>query len=191
MSDLNKHQLESDKAILLVIDIQEKLVAAMPEKIYRRMRQTVSMLVEAAGHLNVPVLTTEQYPKGIGHTVNELSNACQHGTVVEKVSFGCCDEPSFVDALKASGRTQVIVTGMEAHVCVYLTVLGLLDKGYHVLLAKDAVCSRNKHDFLTGVEAARDAGAVVVTAEMILFQLLKHSTHPEFRQISKLIKGRS
>jgi len=188
-NDIGKFKLEADKAVLVVIDIQERLVTAMPQKIYGKMLKTVEMLVQAAKLLGVPVVTTEQYPKGIGHTVPELAGACSD-KVVEKVSFGCCGEPNFLGALKETGRSQVVVTGMEAHVCVYQTVLGLLEDGYHVHLLSDAICSRNKNDYLRGVENANLAGAVVSTAEIVLFQMLKGSTHEQFKAISKLIKER-
>jgi nicotinamidase-related amidase len=187
--EIDKFKLDADKAVLVVIDIQERLVPAMPQKVYKRLRDTVSMLVQAAKLLGVPVVTTEQYPKGIGHTVAELANACSD-KVVEKVSFGCCGEPNFLEAIKETGRSQVIVTGMEAHVCVYQTVLGMLEDGYHVHLLSDAICSRNKTDYLSGVANAKQAGAVVTTAETVLFQMLKESTHAQFKAISKLVKER-
>jgi nicotinamidase-related amidase len=188
--DIAKFTLSAEQAVLLVIDIQERLVPAMPQEVYLRLRDTVGILVKAAGLLDIPVVTTEQYPKGIGHTVPELAEACQ-GSVVEKVSFGCCGEPDFLAVLKQTGRSQVIVTGMEAHVCVYQTVLGLLADGYHVHLVRDAICSRNKNDFLAGVANAAHAGAVVTTAETILFQILRESTHAQFKAVSKLIKERT
>ncbi|MEJ2470216.1 MAG: hydrolase [Desulfuromonadales bacterium] len=186
---IEKFKLDSEKAVLVVIDIQERLVPVMPQDIYPAMRATVRMLVDAAQLLNVPVVTTEQYPKGIGHTVPELSAACRE-RVVEKVSFGCCGEPDFMTALRETGRSQVIVTGMEAHVCVYQTVLGLLEAGYHVHLVADAVCSRNKRDFQAGLKNAGQAGAVVTTAEIVLFQMLQNSTHAHFKALSKMIKDR-
>jgi len=187
--DMAKFKLSAEQAVLVVIDIQERLVPAMPHDIYLRLRDTVGILVKAAGLLDIPVVTTEQYPKGIGHTVPELAEACQ-GSVVEKVSFGCCGEPDFLAVLKKTGRSQVIVTGMEAHVCVYQTVLGLLEGGYHVHLVRDAICSRNKNDFLAGVANSAEAGAVVTTAETVLFQMLRESTHAQFKAVSKLIKER-
>jgi nicotinamidase-related amidase len=187
--DLDKFWLDTENAVLVVIDIQEKLITAMPPNVYARMRATTAMLVEAASLLGIPVLTTEQYPKGIGHTVTELSAACAQG-VVEKTAFGCCGEPAFLAALQKLGRRQVLVTGMEAHVCVYQTVLGLLAAGYHAHLVRDAICSRSKDDFRAGVSNAARAGALVITAEMALFQLLKDSRHEQFRAISKLIKER-
>lgn len=188
-NDLGKFKLDAEKAVLVVIDVQERLVPAMPEDIYLRLRNTVAMLVEVAGLLGIPVVTTEQYPKGIGHTVPELAAACNE-TVIEKVSFGCCGEPTFLKALKNTGRTQVLITGMEAHVCVYQTVLGLLEDGYYVHLIRDAICSRNKTDYLTGVANAGQAGAVVTTAETVMFQMLQESTHEQFRAVSKLVKER-
>lgn len=187
--NIEKFKLDADKAVLVVIDVQERLVPAMPEKVYKRLRETVKMLVQSAKLMNVPVVTTEQYPKGIGHTVPELADACSE-KVVEKVSFGCCGEPDFNAAIKETGRTQVIVTGMEAHVCVYQTVLGLLEDGYHVHLLSDAICSRKKTDYFAGVANAAQAGAVVATAETVLFQMLKESTHEQFKAISRLVKER-
>ena len=187
--DISKFKLDAEKAVLVVIDIQERLVTAMPQDVYLPMRETVSMLVNGAGLLGIPVVTTEQYPQGIGHTIPELAEACK-GTVVEKVSFGCCGEPNFLSALKKFDRTQVILTGMETHVCVYQTVLGLLEDGYHVHLVRDAICSRNKTDFLAGIANAAQAGAVITTAETVLFQMMQKSTHAQFRAVSKLIKVR-
>jgi len=187
--DLDKYWLDPTRAVLAVIDVQSKLTPAMPHKVYERMRATTAMLVDAAGLLGIPVVTTEQYPQGIGHTVPELAAACAGG-VIEKTTFGCCGEPAFLAKLAELGRKQVIITGMEAHVCVYQTVLGLLAAGYHVHLVRDAICSRHKEDFRAGVSNAARAGALVVTAEMALFQLLRDARHEQFRAISKLVKNR-
>ncbi|MGK2944073.1 MAG: isochorismatase family protein [Desulfuromonadales bacterium] len=188
-NELGKFKLEAEKAVLVVIDVQARLVPSMPQDVYLRLRDTIGMLVNGVGLLGVPVVTTEQYPQGIGHTVPELADACK-GTLIEKVSFGCCGEPDFLAALKKLGRSQVIITGMEAHVCVYQTVLGLLEEGYNVHLVRDAICSRNKIDYLTAVAGADKAGAVVTSAETVLFQMLQKSTHEQFRAVSKLVKAR-
>jgi len=181
--------LDREQAVLVVVDVQQRLVPAMETAVYERVRRTIEMLVEGAALLGVPVVATEQYPKGLGPTVEELAAACRN-RVVEKVSFGCCGEPDFLAWLRQLGRSQVIVTGMEAHVCVYQTVLGLLDAGYRVHLLRDAVCSRGKVDWLCALENAARAGAVVSTAETALFQMLRNSAVPEFKAISALVKGR-
>ncbi|WP_298038275.1 isochorismatase family protein [uncultured Desulfuromonas sp.] len=187
--DLSKFWLSAEKAVLVVVDVQERLVPAMDAIVYARVRKSIGLLLQGAEILQVPVIATEQYPRGLGHTVPELAAACRDGAV-EKVSFGCCGDGGFVDRLGAQDRPQVIVTGMEAHVCVYQTVLGLLEGGYNVHLVRDAICSRGKTDFLTGVENAARAGATVTTAEMALFQMLRAAGTPEFKAVSALIKER-
>ncbi len=189
MCELQRFQLERDKAILLVIDVQERLVVTMDPAAYARMRGNLEILVQGMAQLGVPVIATEQYPRGLGVTVPELQVACGDGAI-EKVSFGCCGEPGFLEHLKATGKTQVIVTGMEAHICVYQTVLGLLDAGFHVHLVNDGVISRHAPDQQVSVDNAARAGAVVTTTEIVLFQLLQASTAPEFKQISALIKNK-
>jgi nicotinamidase-related amidase len=187
MSDLKRFQLDRHNAAVAVIDVQEKLVTAMDPKRYGRMRDNIEVLLKGAGLLGVPVVATEQYPRGLGSTVGELQAACRD-KVVEKVSFSCCGEPAFLDHLKALGKKQIIITGMEAHVCVYQTVLDLLENGYYVHLVRDAVISRRGGDELAGVENAARAGAVPTTVETVLFQLMKSSKSAEFKAVSSLIK---
>lgn len=184
-----KFWLERDQAVLVVVDVQQKLVPAMPAKECRRTLASIDLLVKGAKVLGVPTVATEQYTRGLGPTVPELAEACRE-RVIEKMSFGCCGEPDFLQHLKELGRSQVIVTGMEAHVCVYQTVLGLLAAGFHVHLVRDAICSRGKADYLAGVENASRAGAVATTAEIVLFQLLRIAGTPEFKAVSALIKER-
>lgn len=186
---LSKFKLERHKAALIVVDMQERLAPAMDQKVYEKVRASTDLLVQGAKELGVPVLATEQYPKGLGHTVPELQSACEQ-KVVEKTSFGCCGEPTFMEALAELGVTEVIVTGMEAHVCVYQTVIGLLDHDFQVHLVRDGICSRNRVDFETSLDNARAAGAVVTTAETVLFQMLQHAKAPEFKAISSLVKNR-
>lgn len=185
----NRFWIDKDGAALVVVDVQEKLVPAMDKKIYHHVRDNIDLLVKGCAELAVPTVATEQYPRGLGHTVPELSGACAD-TVIEKTSFGCCGEPSFLEKLDELGCRQVIVSGMEAHVCVYQTVLGLLDAGYEVHLVRDAVCSRGRADFETAMENARAAGAVVTTVETVLFQMVRDATSPAFKGISKLIKNK-
>jgi nicotinamidase-related amidase len=187
---IDKYFLDRAQTALVVVDIQERLVPAMPQKIYRRILKNVDFLLQSARLLQLPVVGTEQYPRGIGHMVPELADACRDKRI-EKVTFGSCGEPTFVEHMKTLKRRQALIVGMEAHVCVYQTVLGLLKEGYEVHLVRDAIMSRNKVDFLNALDLARDAGAVVTTAETAVFQLMHASTIPEFKQISALVKGRT
>jgi isochorismate hydrolase len=190
MRDIQDFNVEVDQAVLLVIDVQDRLAKVMPQDIFSNMLQTIKMLVAAAGHFQLPVLTTEQYPQGIGPTVDELNAVQQLGPVIEKVSFGCCGEPKFLSTILELERPQIIVTGMEAHVCVYQTVLELIKHDLNVHLVRDGICSRNAMDFKAAIHCARAAGAVVTTAETVMFQLLKGSKHPAFKAISQLVKER-
>jgi nicotinamidase-related amidase len=185
--NITDFQLDKDQAVLIVIDVQERLVPAMKEKIYRKVKSNIELLLAGVKQLGIPVVTTEQYPRGLGHTVADLAEACGE-TVIEKVSFGCCGEPKFNDELKKLGRKQIIITGMEAHVCVYQTVLGLLEEDFAVHLVRDAICSREKENFQAAIANSAAAGAVISTTEMALFQMLKEAGTAEFKAISKMLK---
>lgn len=189
MGMLDRFKVDRHQAVLVVVDVQERLAPAFPEKDYKGLLGAIDLLVKGAEELKIPVVTTEQYPKGLGHTVPELQQACTSG-VIEKTSFGCCGEPAFLDRMRELGRSQVMITGVEAHVCVYQTVIGLLDAGYHVHLVRDAICSRRGSDFRTALQLARAAGATVTSAETVLFQLLQDAKAPEFRAVSKLVQAR-
>lgn len=174
-------------AVLVLVDIQERLASVMGER--QKVTTNCLHLIEAARLLEIPIVVTEQYPKGLGPTVEEIKETLPEGTyMVEKLAFGCCDEKRFMDVVSGLGRKKIILAGMEAHVCVLQTCLGLLKNGYGVHLIKDAVCSRKEDDFHTGVEMARDAGAVVSSTEIVLFQLLERAGTEEFKAISKRIK---
>jgi len=185
--NLSKFALNRNEAVLVIIDVQERLVPAMKKSVYEKVETNITRLLDGARELGIPVVTTEQYPRGLGHTMPELKEACGD-TIIEKISFGCCGEPAFMERLRELGRMQIIITGMEAHVCVYQTVLGLLEADYHVHLVRDAICSREKENFQAGVANAAAAGAVVSTTEMALFQLLKEAGTPEFKAVSKLVR---
>jgi nicotinamidase-related amidase len=188
MSNVSKFWLDRHQTVLTVIDVQERLVPSMDQKVYQRVRSNIEFMIKTAKALQIPVVVTEQYPQGLGRTVTELACAAGEAGVIEKLSFGCCGEPSFIQRLQELGRANILVTGMEAHVCVYQTVLGLIEAGFNVHLLRDAVCSRHKVDFLTSLELARSAGAIVTSAETVAFQLLKVAGSPEFKVVSKLVR---
>ena len=191
MADIkNTFWLDVKQTALLVVDVQEKLVPAMNQGLYRCLLQNVPLLIEGCKSLGVPIITTEQYPKGLGHTIAELEGAAQE-QCIEKLTFSCCGDEGFVAALQKTGANQVIVVGMETHVCVLQTVIDLLDQGYGVHLVRDAVSSRFVSDYASALDLAAAAGAVITTTETALFQLVKVAGTDEFKGISRLVRQRT
>jgi len=183
---MEKFFLEKDNAALLIIDIQEKLADVM--KVKEPVIKNSLHLVELAKLINIPVIVTEQYPKGLGHTVEEIRNALLLYQPIEKMTFSCCEENNFLQTVRGTQKKQFILVGMETHVCVLQTCLGLLRDGYAVHVVKDAVCSRTKENWKTGIAFMREAGAVITSAEIVLFQLLKIAGTTEFKTMVKRIK---
>ena len=180
--------LSLDNSLLLVIDIQSKLIAAMPENDAGHMLNNGSRLLEAAETLAIPVLLTEQYPKGLGSTVHQLTEKLAKNTAIfDKTGFSCLAADGFTDALKQSGRKQIIIIGQEAHVCVLQTALELLNEDYQVHIVEDAVCSRKTDHKLFALQRMQQQGATLTCHESVLFEWLKNSNHPDFKTISRLL----
>ena len=183
---MDKFILKRDDALLVIVDIQERLAVAMSEK--ERVVTNTLHLIESAKLLGVPLLITEQYPKGLGPTVAEVRNAVQTYAPIEKLTFSCCGEKFFTEAVQETEKKQIILLGMETHVCVLQTCIDLLQEGYNVHVVSDAICSRTKQNYKTAIEYMRDAGAVISCTETVLFQLLVKAGSEEFKAISKRIK---
>jgi len=183
---MEKFLLDRDDTALLIIDIQERLATVMKQR--ELVVKNCIHLVELAKMLHIPIVVTEQYPKGIGHTVEEIKHVLPAYQPVEKLTFSCCDEFSFLPTIKSLNKKTLILTGMETHICILQTCIGLLQSGFNVHIVKDAVCSRTKENWKTACEYMRDAGAVITCTETVLFQLLKTAGTEEFRTISKRIK---
>jgi nicotinamidase-related amidase len=173
--------INKDDATLLVVDIQEKLVPAVQDA--SGMVARCRWLIAVAVDLGLPVVFSEQYPQGLGETLPLLSALAPQAAVVEKLHFSCMEGQCLPDSLMS--RRQVIVCGMETHVCVLQTVMGLLQEGKQVFVVADAVSSRSLPDRDYGLQRMRDAGAVLVTREMVLFECLRVSGTPLFKQMSK------
>lgn len=188
MSVKDRFFLDRDKAVLVVIDVQEKLCQAMDHKVLHKLTKNIGILLEAARELRVPVLLTEQYVKGLGPTLSELKEKAADAPCYEKMSFSSCGSAEFTEKLKALGRTQVIVSGMETHVCVLQTVIELRDAGFEVHLVQDAVMSRDKRNWQTALEAMTLTGAVPTSTESVVFQLLRVAGTDEFKKLSKLVR---
>ena len=181
--------LKKEDATLVVVDMQEKLMSAMPETERGIAVKNVKILLEAAGILNIPVLVTEQYPKGLGPTISDIKeSAGEEFHPIEKLVFSCARSPEFGDALKDSERFSVLLCGVETHVCVLQTAIDLVNEGYRVYVPADAVGSRKEIDWEKGIELMGKAGAFVGTTEAFLFQLLERAGTDEFKQISKLVR---
>ena len=182
--------LNREEAVLLVVDVQERLVPAIHKELYPRALRNMQIMIEAAGTLGIPILLTEQYPKGLGGTVPEVMKALEGKKyrLIEKVTFSCARDEGFLAAVSELGRRQVILIGMETHVCVYQTSVDLVRAGYSLFILDDAVSSRFLHNYQSGLQALRDAGCTVVSTETAVFQLLKVAATPEFKKVSSLIK---
>ncbi len=172
--------------VLLIVDVQEKLVRAIhdSEDLVLKARQ----LVQGARALEVPILCTEQNPKGLGPTVPEIAAAMPGVQPISKFSFGCGACEGFVHALQAAGRRNVLLAGIETHVCVYQTARELLEKGYHVEVVADACSSRTPQNRQIGLDKMRGAGAEITSVETVLFELMQVAEGPLFKEILKIVK---
>jgi nicotinamidase-related amidase len=174
--------LTAEGAVLLLIDLQERLMPVIDD--HEAVVTRAGRLAEAARLLDVPVRATEQNPAGLGSTVPPLAAYPQ--AVMSKTSFSAAADPGF-SALLPAGASEIVVAGCEAHVCVLQTVLGLLTRGNRVIVAADAVGSRDPADRTVALDRARQHGAEIVTSEMVLFEWLRDSRHPKFREVQKLL----
>jgi len=178
--------LDKEETILVVVDIQERLTAAMEMR--EKVITNTLHLLEAARVFSLPLVLTEQYPKGLGPTVQEIRTVLPSYQPIEKVTFSCCNVQNFMDSVASSGRRKVILTGIETHVCVLQTCLGLVREGYIPHVVGDAVCSRSKENHEMGLAFMRDAGAVITCTETVLFQILEKAGTEEFKVLSRRIK---
>jgi nicotinamidase-related amidase len=174
--------------VLVVTDVQERLFAVMDAERRDEMVRNLKILLAAARRLDVPVIVTEQYPKGLGRTLPELRVLLDDTPSVEKTSFSACNVPAFAQRLGALGPQRIVLTGVEAHVCVLLTALDLLGRGHPVAVVADAVCSRRAATMDLGLAQARQSGAVITSTETLVFELLGRSDTDAFREISKLLR---
>jgi len=183
---MDKFFLNQQEVALVIIDIQDKLAAVMRHK-----EQVVTHclhLIILAKLLQIPILLTEQYPKGLGPTISEIKEALPEYAPFEKTAFNGCQEAGFLEKVASTGRKKLLLTGMETHVCVLQTSLGLMKQGYSVQVVQDAVCSRTKNNFRSGLEYMRDAGTVITNTETVLFQILDRAGTEAFKVISQRIK---
>jgi nicotinamidase-related amidase len=180
-------RLSAINSTLLVVDVQEKLLAVMPDA--PGLVRDIGFLLDVANLLKVPAIATEQYPQGLGPTNADLVRRL-HAERPTKLSFSCCGAPGLLSELRQLGRPNIVVAGMESHVCVMQTVLDLLAEGLQVFIAADAVQSRFAIDHDLALRRMERAGATLTTIEAIAFEWLGGSDHPQFKPVSKLVLER-
>jgi len=171
---------------LIIVDIQERLAPATADG--NMVASRAGILLDAAAILDVPHTISEQYPKGLGPTVSSVLAKADANRVFDKVHFSCAADDRLSATFSRLDRRQAVICGMEAHVCVLQTVLGLMEDGYDVCVVADAVTSRTTQNRDLALERMRAAGATIVSTEMVVFEWLRTAGHPEFRTVSNLIK---
>ncbi|MEZ5070430.1 MAG: hydrolase [Bacteroidales bacterium] len=179
-------RLHKDNAVGLVIDMQERLFPHMAES--DRLLERTRLLLMGLRLLEVPVMLTEQYPKGLGPTLEQVMEMQGVTRVSEKLTFSCCGEPGFVKALENSARSQVLICGIETHVCILQTTLDLMERGFQAVVIADCVSSRSLADKDIALARMRSEGAVITTAESLLFELTERAGTEQFKAISRLVK---
>jgi nicotinamidase-related amidase len=178
--------LVTDKTALLIIDIQERIIGVINEN--ETVVENTIKLIKGFKALGVPIYYTEQYPKGLGPTVESIQNELDNTEAIQKLTFSCFGAGNLFEELKNKNISQVVVCGIESHVCVQQTVLDLLANGFQVNLAADAVSSRRVKDYEIALARMRQHGVEVTTTEAILFELLNVCGTDVFKQISKIVK---
>lgn len=175
--------LKASNALIIMIDMQEKLVNATNAE--NEVKQA-EKIIKSAEILNIPVLVSEQYPKGLGQTLVELKNDKQK--YIEKTAFSLLKEDDALDMIRLFHKKQIVLFGIETHICVYQTAMDLIKKGYEVYLIKDACKSRKEYDYNAGIDLMRQNGIKISCVEIALFELLESSKNPHFKEVQQLIK---
>lgn len=175
-----------EQTLAVFIDIQEKLFPFIQDK--DQLEQNLVTLSAGLKALGIHLLVTEQYTKGLGFTILPLKMELGDYPAIEKTAFSCCDEPRFMTALIASKKQNIILCGIETHVCVLQTTIDLIQAGYQPIVIEDCVSSRKLSDKITAIERMRQGGAIISSLESILFELTRYSGTETFKAISKLVK---
>ncbi|MDO5707529.1 MAG: isochorismatase family protein [Andreesenia angusta] len=183
---LEKYYLDREEVLLLIIDIQGRLLPAMKHR--EDVVKNTNILINSANILEIPMIVTEQYPEGLGNTVEEIKENFNYNTIVlEKMNFSAyCDD--IKEAIINKQKKKIIISGIESHICVFQTARDLLRDGYEVYIALDAISSRSEVNYNNSLDLFKDMGAIVMNTEAILFNILQTAGTEEFKKISKIIK---
>ncbi len=187
-SEVARRSLDASQCALIVVDIQEKLLPPIVQK--EQLLKNSQLLIRLAGILKIPTLMSTQYAKGLGETVPEIASLLPDVRAIDKQAFSCFGSDVFCSMLKRlpGNRNTVLLCGMESHICVMQTALGALRDGYLVHVASDAVGSRTEWNWKIGLERMRDAGAIISSTEMMVYELMRSSGTPEFKELLPYIK---
>jgi nicotinamidase-related amidase len=188
-AEMARRPLEADQCVLIVVDIQEKLLPPIFQK--EQLVKNSQLLIRLAGILRIPVLMTTQYAKGLGGTVPEVASLLPETEAIDKHMFSCFGSDVFCSAMKRlpGNRTTALICGMEGHICVMQTALAALREGYLVHVASDAVSSRTEWNWRVGLDRMRAAGAVISSTEMMMYELLRSSNTPAFKELLPYLKS--
>ncbi len=178
--------LEPGKSMLIIIDVQEKLLRVMYER--EALLRKLLQMVQGARELGLPIVWSEQYPEGMGTTVPEVTELLSGLHPIAKRTFSCCAHPPLLDAIRKPGRTQAVLVGIESHVCVYQTAIDLLARGFEVEVVADCVSSRSAENRQIGIDRIRQAGGRVTSVEMAIFEMLHAAEGPHFKPLLKMVK---
>lgn len=175
-----------ENTVLLVVDVQEKLVRVMSDR--QVLIENLEKIIKGAQVLGIPILLTEQNPEGLGMTIPEVAHLLPDIQRIRKLSFSCCGSDRFIQTVKRVNRKQVLISGIETHVCVYQTAADLLNLGYEVQVVTDAVSSRTAENRHIGLERIKDAGTALTSTETALFELLRVAEGAKFKELLKIVK---
>lgn len=177
-----------DNSCLIIIDVQAKLSSAIPEKVISRLRINTDILLSAANQLNIPIIATAQYPKGLGPIEEFITNQLNGSSkCFDKTRFSCLGADQLPEHLNQINKKQIILTGIEAHICVLQSALDFITEGYDVFVVTDAIASRKSTSYETALLRLNQAGCSLLNTESVLFEWLRDASHPEFKSLSKLI----
>ena len=178
--------LKTKDCCLVVIDVQGKLAQLMADK--DALFKNIRILIEAAKILDIPILWCQQVPDALGPTVPQIAELLGDIEPIDKASFSCCGDRKFTDRFSSLGRPQVLLCGIETHVCIYQTAVDLMRDGLSVTVIADAVSSRTAANRRIGLDRMAAEGALISSVEMVLFELLRTAEHPQFRQVARLVR---
>lgn len=179
-------RIKKEETVAVIVDVQERLFPVIHN--HEQLSKNLRVLIEGLKILEIPIKVTEQYKKGLGETIPEIESLIKPFPHSEKIAFSCCDEPSFMELINTAEIKNVVLAGIESHICVMQTALDLLEKGYRPVVIEDCVASRNPENKRIAINRLLQSGVTVTSYESLLFELCRYAGTDAFKAISKLVK---